>query len=152
MPAMTNTVMTGLPLLPSLPLLSSMPSSSMLSSSMPSSSMPSLPSSSNASSASTPYNSSSMSESNSNYNTNYNMDEYTPASADKDSETSVEVRQNPLRAIPAATVSSERGQRGGQRGGNPWAAFLLSATPTVALLGAYSLLPNKRSSGLGPAK
>jgi len=80
---------------------------------------------------------------NTNTNTNTNtttsetpfpMSEITPASSEK---------PNPLHATPATPV---------QRGGNPWAAFLLTASqaaPAAALLGAYSMLPNKRSSGLG---
>ena len=50
--------------------------------------------------------------------------------------------QNPLRPLPGQAV---------QVGGNPWAAFMAAATqagPAAALMGAYSLLPNKRSSGL----
>lgn len=48
--------------------------------------------------------------------------------------------ENPLPPVPAAV----------QRGGNPWAAFLIAArqaAPAAALLGAYSALP-ARSSGL----
>jgi len=67
-----------------------------------------------------------------------------------------------LHPLPGYVVPSQRGgsQRGGnlgggsQRGGNPWAAFLASAAasaaasaPAAALLGAYSMLP-ERSSGL----
>jgi hypothetical protein len=53
------------------------------------------------------------------------------------------VLPSPLPAIPAETI---------QRGGNPWLAFLSAAArqaaPAVALLGAYGMLPPKRSSGL----
>jgi hypothetical protein len=48
--------------------------------------------------------------------------------------------ENPLPPVPAAV----------QRGGNPWAAFLIAArqaAPAAALLGAYAALP-ARSSGL----
>jgi len=48
--------------------------------------------------------------------------------------------ENPLQPIPASV----------QRGGNPWAAFLVAAkqaAPAAMLLGAYAALPN-RSSGL----
>lgn len=57
-----------------------------------------------------------------------------------------EMSENPLPALP--------GQRGGQYGGNPWAAFLMAAqqaAPAAALLGAYAALPRRhtrRSSGL----
>lgn len=50
--------------------------------------------------------------------------------------------KNPLPPVPGTPV---------QVGGNPWAAFMAAATqagPAAALMGAYSLLPNKRSSGL----
>jgi hypothetical protein len=51
-----------------------------------------------------------------------------------------EVAENPLPALP------------GQRGGNPWAAFMMAAqqaAPAAALLGAYAALPRtRRSSGL----
>jgi thiol-disulfide isomerase/thioredoxin len=53
-----------------------------------------------------------------------------------------------LHPLPGYVVPSQRG--GSQRGGNPWAAFLASAAasaPAAALLGAYSMLP-ERSSGL----
>jgi thiol-disulfide isomerase/thioredoxin len=52
------------------------------------------------------------------------------------------VSENPLEPVPAMPV---------QRGGNPWAAFLLAArqaAPAAALLGAYAALPPKRASGL----
>lgn len=53
------------------------------------------------------------------------------------------VLPSPLPAIPAETI---------QRGGNPWLAFLSAAArqaaPAAALLGAYGMLPPKRSSGL----
>ena len=51
------------------------------------------------------------------------------------------VSENPLPPIPGMV----------QRGGNPWAAFLIAArqaAPAAALLGAYSALPAKRASGL----
>lgn len=47
-----------------------------------------------------------------------------------------EVAENPLPALP------------GQRGGNPWAAFMLAAqqaAPAAALLGAYAALPRRRT-------
>ncbi len=50
--------------------------------------------------------------------------------------------KNPLPPVPGTPV---------QVGGNPWAAFMAAATqagPAAALMGAYSLLPKKRSSGL----
>lgn len=56
-----------------------------------------------------------------------------------------EMQPNPLEPIPGTTVTPP------QMGGNPWAAFLMSAArqagPAAALLGAYAALP-KRSSGL----
>lgn len=58
-----------------------------------------------------------------------------------------EMSVNPLPALP--------GQRGGQRGGNPWVAFLMAAQqagPAAALLGAYAALPTRRSSGLRAAR
>jgi thioredoxin-like negative regulator of GroEL len=57
-----------------------------------------------------------------------------------------EMSENPLPALP------------GQRGGNPWAAFLMAAQqagPAAALLGAYAALPRRhtrRSSGLRAAR
>lgn len=51
------------------------------------------------------------------------------------------VSENPLEPMPAMT----------QSGGNPWAAFLVAArqaAPAAALLGAYAVLPKRRSSGL----
>lgn len=54
-----------------------------------------------------------------------------------------EMSENPLPALP------------GQRGGNPWAAFLMAAqqaAPAAALLGAYAALPTRRSSGLRAAR
>lgn len=54
-----------------------------------------------------------------------------------------EMSENPLPALP------------GQRGGNPWAAFLMAAQqagPAAALLGAYAALPTRRSSGLRAAR
>lgn len=57
-----------------------------------------------------------------------------------------EMSENPLPALP------------GQRGGNPWAAFLMAAqqaAPAAALLGAYAALPRhhtRRSSGLRAAR
>jgi thiol-disulfide isomerase/thioredoxin len=67
-------------------------------------------------------------------------------------------RKDSLHPLPGYVVPSQGGgsQRGGnlgggsQRGGNPWAAFLATAAasaPAAALLGAYSMLP-ERSSGL----
>jgi len=50
------------------------------------------------------------------------------------------VSENPLEPMPAMPI---------QKGGNPWAAFLLAArqaAPAAALLGAYAALP--RASGL----
>jgi hypothetical protein len=58
------------------------------------------------------------------------------------------VEENPLTEIPGTPVAMS------QRGGNPWAAFLLAArqaAPAAALLGAYGALP-KRSSGLTAAR
>lgn len=58
-----------------------------------------------------------------------------------------------LHPLPGYVVPSQRGGNlggGSQRGGNPWAAFLATAAqaaPAAALLGAYSMLP-ERSSGL----
>lgn len=126
MSAMTNTVMTG----------SLSPSSDVSDFSGVSDSFQPSSSSSN------------VSESNSNYNTSY-----------ENTASNVVVKHNPLHPLPASTISSE-GQKNQtnqktQRGGNPWAAFMLSATqaaPAAALLGAYSMLPTKRSSGLGDAK
>lgn len=57
-------------------------------------------------------------------------------------------RKDSLHPLPGYVVPSQRG--GSQRGGNPWAAFLATAAqaaPAAALLGAYSMLP-ERSSGL----
>lgn len=55
-------------------------------------------------------------------------------------------RESPLPPLPALPV---------QQGGNPWAAFLMSAArqaaPAAALMGAYAALP-KRSSGLPAAR
>lgn len=57
-----------------------------------------------------------------------------------------EVAENPLPALP------------GQRGGNPWAAFMMAAqqaAPAAALLGAYAALPRRRTrraSGLRAAR
>jgi hypothetical protein len=57
-----------------------------------------------------------------------------------------EMSINPLPVLP------------GQRGGNPWAAFLMAAqqaAPAAALLGAYATLPRRhtrRSSGLRSAR
>lgn len=57
-----------------------------------------------------------------------------------------EVAENPMPPLP------------GQRGGNPWAAFMLAAqqaAPAAALLGAYAALPRRRtrrSSGLRAAR
>ncbi len=57
-----------------------------------------------------------------------------------------EARESSLEPLPALPV---------QQGGNPWAAFLMSAArqaaPAAALLGAYAALP-KRSSGLPAAR
>ena len=42
-----------------------------------------------------------------------------------------------------------------QKGGGPWSAFLQvasQAAPAAALLGAYAMLPTKRSSGLPAAR
>lgn len=56
-----------------------------------------------------------------------------------------EVAENPLPPLP------------GQRGGNPWAAFMMAAqqaAPAAALLGAYAALPRRRTrraSGLRAA-
>jgi len=70
---------------------------------------------------------------------------------------SIAPRKDSLHPLPGYVVPSAGGsQRGGnlgggsQRGGNPWAAFLATAAasaPAAALLGAYSMLP-ERSSGL----
>lgn len=66
------------------------------------------------------------------------------------------VSENPLPALPATPVSeSTEESLGIQVGGNPWAAFLASASaagPAALLMGAYAALPAKRSSGLGPAR
>lgn len=66
------------------------------------------------------------------------------------------VSENPLSPIPATPVSEVTEEPlGVQVGGNPWAAFLASASaagPAALLLGAYAALPTKRSSGLGPAR
>jgi len=62
-------------------------------------------------------------------------------------------RKDSLHPLPGYVVPSQRGGNlggGSQRGGNPWAAFLATAAasaPAAALLGAYSMLP-ERSSGL----
>ena len=51
-----------------------------------------------------------------------------------------EVAENPLEPLPAMSQ--------GQKGGSPWAAFLQAAAqaaPAAALLGAYSVLPQRRS-------
>jgi hypothetical protein len=68
----------------------------------------------------------------------------------------VTTQPNPLTPLPGSPVASET-QSGGaygnhlQVGGNPWTAFMMAAkqaAPAAALLGAYSMLP-QRSSGLG---
>jgi hypothetical protein len=60
-----------------------------------------------------------------------------------------EARESALEPLPAQPVPYM------QNGGNPWAAFLMSAVrqaaPAAALLGAYAALP-KRSSGLPAAR
>ena len=60
-----------------------------------------------------------------------------------------EARESTLEPLPAQPVPYM------QNGGNPWAAFLMSAArqaaPAAALLGAYAALP-KRSSGLPSAR
>jgi hypothetical protein len=68
----------------------------------------------------------------------------------------VTVSENPLRPLPGTPEPTNILTGGGrQMGGSPWAAFLLAAqhaAPAAALLGAYSLVPHKRSSGLGKAR
>jgi hypothetical protein len=83
-----------------------------------------------------------ISESNSSYDVSYSsipMSDFTPASKDGGP-------VKPLLPVPATPIPSL------QRGGSPWAAFMAAAAPAApaaVLLGAYSMLPNKRSSGLG---
>jgi len=70
--------------------------------------------------------------------------------------------ENPLSPIPATPVpsssspSSPSSEIQTQKGGDPFSAFLLAAAqqaaPAAALLGAYAVLPVKRSSGLGPPR
>ena len=58
--------------------------------------------------------------------------------------------ENPLPPLPATPIYTEPMSGGGQRGGDPWSAFVAvarQAAPAAALLAAYGLLP-KRSSGL----
>lgn len=70
------------------------------------------------------------------------------------------ISNNPLHPLPATVIpgsdkkpaTAAVNQSGGfQRGGNPWAAFMMAAAqqaaPAAALFGAYSLMP-ARSSGL----
>jgi len=57
---------------------------------------------------------------------------------------------NPLPPLPATPIHTEPMSGGGQRGGDPWSAFVAvarQAAPAAALLAAYGMLP-KRSSGL----
>jgi hypothetical protein len=58
--------------------------------------------------------------------------------------------ENPLAPLPATPIYTEPMSGGGQRGGDPWSAFVAvarQAAPAAALLAAYGMLP-KRSSGL----
>jgi len=58
--------------------------------------------------------------------------------------------ENPLAPLPATPIHTEPMSGGGQRGGDPWSAFVAvarQAAPAAALLAAYGMLP-KRSSGL----
>lgn len=68
----------------------------------------------------------------------------------------VTISENPLRPLPGTPEPTNILTGGGrQMGGSPWAAFLLAAqqaAPAAALLGAYALVPHKRSSGLGKAR
>lgn len=68
----------------------------------------------------------------------------------------VTISENPLRPLPGTPEPTNILTGGGrQMGGSPWAAFLLAAqqaAPAAALLGAYSMVPHKRSSGLGKAR
>lgn len=64
------------------------------------------------------------------------------------------ISENPLRIIPGTPVTSESANVG-QRGGDPFSAFMMAAQqagPAALLLGAYSTLKkNPRSSGLPAA-